>query len=251
MTGLAYMAIMLSAMTVGGILLRLFQEKLQLAWWEKLGIAIGGFCGAMIGAKLPFALYDWDGLVDGTAWFAHGKTIIAGLLGGYFGVELAKWVLEIRTKTGDSYVVPVAVAIGIGRWGCFVAGCCFGQACSLPWGVTFSTAPDEGMLLRHPTQIYESIFHLSCAVVFFILWKRKMFPGQLFKIYLISYMTYRFATEWIRPEPTFALGLTAYQWAALAAIPLFAWLIYRDHTTLGAIKTEPSTQDGSEEVSTS
>lgn len=251
MTGLAYMAIMLSAMTVGGILLRLFQEKLRLAWWEKLGIAIGGFCGAMIGAKLPFALYDWQGLVDGTAWFAHGKTIIAGLLGGYFGVELAKWVLEIRTKTGDSYVVPVAVAIGIGRWGCFVAGCCFGQACSLPWGVAFPTAPDEGILLRHPTQIYESIFHLSCAVIFFILWKRKMFPGQLFKIYLISYMTYRFATEWVRPEPTFALGLTAYQWAALAAIPLFAWLIYRDHQMQSAIKTEPSVKDGSEEVSAS
>ncbi len=246
MTQLAYMAIMLAAIVVGFVLLRLFQEELRLAWWEKLGIALGGFCGAMIGAKLPFALYDWQGLLDGTTWFAHGKTIIAGLLGGYFGVELAKWILDIRTKTGDSFVVPVAVSIGIGRWACFVAGCCFGQACHVPWGVAFPTAPDGGELLRHPTQIYESLFHLTCAGVFFLLWQKKLFPGQLFKIYLVAYMTYRFFTEWLRPEPIFALGLTAYQWATLAAIPLFVFLIWRDSQTAGAIKTEPTIAGGSE-----
>ena len=240
-----YMAIMLVAISVGFILLRLFQEKLELAWWEKLGIAVGGFCGAMIGAKLPFALYDWNGLMDGSAWFAHGKTIIAGLLGGYFGVELAKWVLDIRTKTGDSFVVPVAVSIGIGRWACFMAGCCFGKECQLPWSFTFPLAPDGGSLPRHPTQIYESIFHLSCAIIFFVLWKKKMFRGQLFKIYLIAYMTFRFFTEWLRPEPTFALGLTAYQWAAIAAIPLFAFLIWRDQQQLDVIKKEPPLTDGS------
>lgn len=249
MNQLAYMAIMLVAITVGFVLLRNFQEKLQLKWWEKLGLALGGFCGAMIGAKLPFALYDYNGLIDGTAWFAHGKTIIAGLLGGYFGVELAKWVLEIRTKTGDSYVVPVAVSIGIGRWACFVGGCCFGQACNLPWGVAFPSAPDGGSVFRHPTQIYESIFHLSYAVVFFLLWKKKMFPGQLFKIYLLSYMTYRFFTEWIRPEPVIAMGLTAYQLAALAAIPLFVFLIWRDRQHADVTKREPALTAGSDSVS--
>ncbi|GAA4422298.1 prolipoprotein diacylglyceryl transferase [Bremerella cremea] len=245
MNQLIYMAIMGVAITVGFVLLRLFQEKLELARWEKLGIAVGGFCGAMIGAKLPFALYDYNGLIDGTAWFAHGKTIIAGLLGGYFGVELAKWVMDIRTKTGDSFVVPVAVSIGIGRWACFMAGCCFGKECNLPWSFTFPLAPDGGTLLRHPTQIYESIFHLTCAAVFFVLWKKKCFPGQLFKIYLIAYMTFRFFTEWLRPEPTFAWGLTAYQWAAIAAIPLFAFLIWRDQQQLDALAKEPPISDGS------
>ena len=46
MTSLAYMGIMLSAIVTGAVLLRLFQEKLDLAWWEKLGIGVGGFCGA-------------------------------------------------------------------------------------------------------------------------------------------------------------------------------------------------------------
>jgi len=225
---IGYMAIMLSAMIVGGVLLRTFQQKLPLTWWEKWTLGIGAFCGAMIGAKLPFALYHWEGLLSGTVWFAHGKTIIAGLLGGYFGVELAKWILHIRTKTGDSYVVPVAVSIAIGRWGCFVAGCCFGTTCEHAWGFEFPLAPDAGTILRHPTQVYESIFHLACAVVFLGLWRAGMWKGQLFKLYLTTYLLYRFFTEWIRPEPEWVLGLTAYQWASLAAVVVMLLLMWRD-----------------------
>ena len=36
----------------------------------------------MIGAKLPFALSDWEGFVSGRAWFENGKTIVFGLVGG-------------------------------------------------------------------------------------------------------------------------------------------------------------------------
>jgi len=169
-----------------------------------------------------------DLLLAGTVWFAHGKTIVAGLAGGYLGVEVAKWVLDVRTKTGDSFVVPVAVSIGIGRWGCFVAGCCFGTACAMPWGVSFPLSPSGEEVLRHPTQIYESIFHVSCAITFFVLWQQRIWPGQLFKIYLIAYLTYRFLTEWIRPEPHMLWGLTAYQWGAIGLLPILLLLLWRD-----------------------
>jgi hypothetical protein len=62
---------------------------LDLAAREKLGIGLGAFCGAMIGAKLPFVLADWEGLLTGAVWFADGKTLLCGLVGGYVGVELA------------------------------------------------------------------------------------------------------------------------------------------------------------------
>jgi uncharacterized radical SAM superfamily Fe-S cluster-containing enzyme len=39
---------------------------------------------------------------------------------------------------------------------------------------------------------------------------------QRLKFYLIAYCCYRFATVFIRPEPVWLLGLTFYQWAALA-----------------------------------
>jgi hypothetical protein len=50
----------------------------------------------------------------------------------------------------------------------------------------------------------------------------------LIKLYIIAYLCYRFFSEFIRPEPEIWLGLTAYQWAAVALIPLFACLWIRD-----------------------
>ena len=222
----AYFLIMLAALTTCSLLLRRWQQKLPLEWWQKLGIGVGAFCGAMIGAKLPFLFLDWNRFLDGSAWLFDGKTIMCGIIGGYVGVELAKWTLDIRVKTGDTFAVPCAVAVAIGRIACFVGGCCFGTPTNLPWGVVFQNARDS--LPRHPTQIYEAAFHLAVADLLLLLQSRGIFRGQLIKLYILIYLAYRFATEFIRPETKLELGLTAYQWAALAMMPLFAFLWWRD-----------------------
>jgi hypothetical protein len=89
----AYPAIMFSAVATGVLLSRGRQTSLGLSRGERFGIALGAFCGAMIGAKLPFVFGDWTELASGAAWFSNGKTIVFGLVGGYFGVEIAKWAL--------------------------------------------------------------------------------------------------------------------------------------------------------------
>ena len=217
--------IMMLAVGAGVYLSRRTQRGLPLSAGEKLGVALGAFCGAMLGAKLPFVLADWEGMLSGTAWFADGKTILCGLVGGYFGVELAKWTLGISVKTGDSFAVPVAVSVGIGRIACFFAGCCYGTHTQLPWGVVFPTAGGQS---RHPTQLYESAFHFVLAAILSGLQKRGIFRGQLIKVYILSYLLYRFASEFIRPEVKLWQGLTGYQWAALAMMPVFAGLWVRD-----------------------
>lgn len=221
-----YTLVMLAAVVVMSVLLRRWQARLPLVWWQKLGIGIDGFCGAMIGAKLPFALSDWSGLVSGAAWLSDGKTIMFGIVGGYFGVELAKWTLDIRVKTGDTFAVPVAVGVAIGRLACFVGGCCYGTPTRVPWGVCFASSGDS--LLRHPTQLYESAFHLAMTGVLFALQQRGIFRGQLIKLYILAYLAYRFLTEFIRPEDRLLFGLTGYQWTAIALAPVFAWLWWRD-----------------------
>jgi phosphatidylglycerol---prolipoprotein diacylglyceryl transferase len=223
---LQYALVMLVAIVAMSLLLRRWQAALPLAGWQKLGLGLGGFCGAMIGAKLPFALADWNGLTSGATWLADGKTILCGIVGGYFGVELAKWTLDIRVKTGDTFAVPVAVGVAIGRVACFVGGCCFGTPTGLPWGVSFQRAGDS--LPRHPTQLYEAAFHLSLAAVLFTLQRQNLLRGQLIKLYILCYLAYRFLTEFIRPEVRLLAGLTGYQWAALALAPVFAWLWWRD-----------------------
>jgi phosphatidylglycerol:prolipoprotein diacylglycerol transferase len=228
-----YTLIMLAAVAVMSVLLRRWQAKLPLLWWQKLGLGIGGFCGAMIGAKLPFALTDWAGLVSGTAWLSDGKTILLGIVGGYFGVELAKWTMDVRVKTGDTFAVPVAVGVAIGRVACFVGGCCYGTPTTLPWGSCFQRSGDS--VPRHPTQLYEAAFHLMMAAVLFALQRRGIFRGQLIKLYILVYLAYRFVTEFIRPESRMLLGLTGYQWTAIAIAPVFVWLWWKDGKAAGIL----------------
>ena len=220
-----YALIMGAAIAAGYFLSRGSQARLGLRPAERATILAGAFCGAMIGAKLPFALSDLPGLVSGASWYGDGKTILTGLVGGYFGVEIAKWVGDIRTKTGDSFAVPVAAAVAIGRLACFRAGCCYGTPTELPWGVVF---PEVDLLSRHPTQLYEAGFHAVAAVALYVLGRYGLLRGQRIKWYIIAYAAYRFGTEWLRPEADLAAGLTGYQWASLVLIVLFLYLWTRD-----------------------
>lgn len=234
-----YAGIMLVAVATAAWCSRRAQQPLGLDASQRIGLGFGAFCGAMLGAKLPFALLDLPGLLTGAAWFDNGKTIVFGLVGGYFGVEVAKRWLGIRIKTGDSFAVPVAAAVAVGRLACFHAGCCHGTPTGLPWGVDFGDGT-----LRHPTQLYEFVFHAACAVMLGWLARRGWFRGQLIKLYIISYLVYRFASEAIRPEPRLWLDLSVYQWAALVQVPVFAWLWWRDRRALLSAATvqqvEPS-----------
>src|SRR5579864_9659405 len=73
-----------------------------LAWRKRLALGLAAFIGGTFGAKLPFVL-GATGALGATAWLSDGKTIVAGLAGAYLGVELAKWRLGVRVKTGDTF----------------------------------------------------------------------------------------------------------------------------------------------------
>ncbi len=212
------------ALATGVLLARRAQGRLPLSGLERMAVLLGGLIGAMAGAKLPFLFLDWAAFFSGAAWFADGKTILTGLVGGYLGVEVAKWSLDIRTSTGDSFLVPVATAIGIGRIGCFFGGCCYGLPTSLPWGVVF---PSVDSLPRHPTQLYEAAFHFAAAGTGLLLERTEVLKGNRIRVYILVYALYRFFTEWLRPEARLYFGLTGYQLASLLIAALMAWLWHR------------------------
>lgn len=211
----------------------------MLPWWKRAALAAAAFIGGALGGKLPFVgmhPLDW---LDLATWLKDGKTIVAALIGAYLAVEAAKWLLDIRVKTGDTFALPLALALAVGRWGCFFNGCCYGVATTLPWGVDFRVKTAEGyqVVKCHPTQIYESIFHFTMALLLGEMMRRGLFVGQRLKLYLIAYGVYRFLTEYLRPEPAWWLGLTFYQWAALAlaAGMIAQWLTERRAPALTAI----------------
>ena len=150
---------------------------------------------------------------EAAAWAADGKTITTGLIGAYLAVEFAKWLLGIRIKTGDSFALPLALALAVGRWGCFFNGCCYGRETDLPWACDFGDG-----VLRHPTQVYESLFHLTMAGVLLWLMGRGLLRTHRLQLYLIAYGVFRFLTEYLRPEPEWFGGLTFYQWVAVVLI---------------------------------
>jgi phosphatidylglycerol:prolipoprotein diacylglycerol transferase len=186
----------------------------ELPRWQRATLALAAFVGGTLGAKLPFALGSPTGPLTWQAWLSDGKTVVAGLIGAYLAVELAKLALGVRVKTGDSFAVPLALAMAAGRWGCFCNGCCYGVPTRLPWAVAFEQR-DGQMALCHPTQVYESLFHLTMAGVLLWMTLRDLLPRQRLKFYLITYAAYRFLTEYIRPEPIYAFTLTFYQLACL------------------------------------
>jgi phosphatidylglycerol---prolipoprotein diacylglyceryl transferase len=199
-----------------------------LPWWQRAALGLAAFIGGALGAKLPFALASPEGWWTQAAWFSDGKTVVAGLGCAYLAVELTKLALDIRVKTGDTFALPLALAMVVGRLGCFFNGCCYGVPTDLPWAVSFQQ-PDGSWLRCHPTQLYESLFHLTMAVLLLELLNRGALRCQQLKLYLICYGVYRFLSEFIRPEPVWGLGLTYYQWASLvlAATMVVLWLIDR------------------------
>ena len=103
--------------------------------------SFGTGLGGSVGSKLPFVPVDPEQWLDPGSWLNDGKTIVAGLIGAYLAVELMKRVLDVRVKTGDTFALPLALALALGRLGCYCNGCCYGVETGLPWGTPFLNVP--------------------------------------------------------------------------------------------------------------
>lgn len=188
--------------------------------WSVVAAAI---LGAAIGSRLLFWLEDpaktiarWNDITH----LLGGKTVVGALLGGLIAVELTKRWLGIKRRTGDLFAMPLAVGIAIGRIGCFLTGLedgTYGVASVLPWAVDFGDG-----VRRHPTQIYEAIALTVLAWVLVRMGRRPHPEGRLFQIFMVSYLSLRLLLDAIKPELRLALGLSAIQWAALAALAYYA-----------------------------
>ena len=240
-----YVAFMLLAVAAFFLARRLFPppRPVPLTRLENLTLALAAFVGGTLAAKLPFAWGSPAGFWDWAAWTADGKTITTGLVGAYLAVEAAKLVLGIRAKTGDGLAVPLAAALAVGRLGCFVNPCCFGTPTDLPWGIDFGDG-----VRRHPTQIYESLFHAAWVVILVRLGRRDLLRYQRLKLYLIAYCAFRFATEYLRPEEPWLGPLTYYQAvvAGFAAFLAGQWVLdaRRLRREAGGLPVEPPPAPG-------
>ena len=168
----------------------------------------------VLGSRLFYVFYHWSEfsghLLDIINPFGEGGTIgIAGLnLYGGLICALLAGVLYIRKKkapvwqTMDLFAPAIALGTFFTRIGCYLNGCCFGQQCSLPWGVHFPEGSIPYSVFQdvaiHPTQIYMSLFGLVLFLFLYFLDKRKHFPGMIFSVFLIFEALFRFLVEFVR-----------------------------------------------------
>lgn len=185
---------------------------------QRSSVIVGGLVGGLIGAKVLVLLQHPEVWQTGQALLLvlQGKTIVGALLGAVIGVELTKRWIGMTQSTGDAFVYPLIVGTAIGRVGCFLTGLSdrtYGTATSLPWGVNFGDG-----ILRHPTQLYEIAFLLG--LLGFLKWRERYAhrSGDLFKFYLVAYLSFRLLIDFIKPDIHPVLGLSAIQIACLLAL---------------------------------
>lgn len=188
-------------------------------------IFAGGALGAMAGSKLLGFLEHPHLLAICTSNIAclmGSKTIVGGLLGGVLGVEFAKKLTHETRSTGDAFCFPIILGMIIGRIGCFLEGPGDGT-----WGnaTSFWAGIDTGDgIVRHPAPLYEIIVLLAIWAALAVLRRRvRLIDGALFRLFMASYLLWRFAAEFIKPVDLIQpLGLSAIQLACLGGL-LYYW----------------------------
>jgi phosphatidylglycerol:prolipoprotein diacylglycerol transferase len=194
-------------------------------------VNLGVYCAlaGMLGAKLLMIALDPEYRAHPGEIFSLATLQSAGIFFGGFILAFVFAIFYMRAQglpvlaTCDLFAPGLAIGHGIGRLGCFAAGCCWGKPTHLPWAVTFTnrdatTGVPLGIPL-HPTQLYEAFAE---GIICLILVNRLRKPhrdGQVIGLYVLLYGLARFAVEFLREhDQSNPLGgpFVLEQWIALA-----------------------------------
>ncbi len=164
------------------------------------------FVSGVVGARF---FYIWQHFEDyqGNAWKVfqiqegglvwYGGFMTAAVCGVAYAT-VRKWPVLAFC---DYFAPILPLAHAIGRWGCFMNGCCYGRGTEWPIGVRF---PGDSVS-RHPVQFYESALLLMLSGSLFYLSSKKHKEGELFVTYLLCYSVIRFFLEFFRGDQTLLL----------------------------------------------
>ena len=161
----------------------------------------------IIGSRLVFVLMNFSyyrahpadvfKVWEGGLVFSGGL-IVAALAAIWYSRKhhLSFW------EMGDLFAPGLAIGQGIGRIGCFMAGCCYGKPTDKIWGVVFthpnSLAPLD--IVLHPAQLYSFLSGLVIFLVLLFLHAKRKYEGQVLLWFLILHSTGRLLIERFRGD---------------------------------------------------
>ncbi|MDD3269234.1 MAG: prolipoprotein diacylglyceryl transferase [Syntrophomonadaceae bacterium] len=198
-----------------------------------LDLAIVMVISGLVGARLlSICTYEWEMFLANPLMVLYpgsdgikGLVWYGALLGGFLGFYVYIWRKQLPFwAIADLFAPFAALGYALVRVGCFLAGCCYGNICSLPIGVVF---PHVDQFARHPTQLYSSVINLIFFVILLWYLPRRKFPGQVFLLYLIAYSVYRFLIEFLRANLVMFGPFSSSQTYSLVlfgtAIAVYSW----------------------------
>ena len=235
----------------------IFASGALIAWWwfvarskslalpqePVFNLAFYTLLAGLFGAKLTLIILDLP------YYMAHPAEILgtirsAGVLMGGVLAGAAAFVFYARKhklplyELADAIVAPLALAQGIGRLGCFAAGCCYGIPTAGWCAVRFRSeaAHDQtGVALGVPlvpTQLIEFAFDLVLAVVLTIAWRKRPRPdGTVAGLYFVIYGAGRATIEFWRGDAVrgvwFGGAVSTSQIFSIAAMVIGLFLLVR------------------------
>jgi phosphatidylglycerol:prolipoprotein diacylglycerol transferase len=203
---------------------------------------------ALVGAKLMLIAVDFQyfrhqprellSLVRAGGVF-YGGLIAAFLVGLWL---LRRYRLPVWT-TGDLIAPGIALGHIVGRFGCLLAGCCYGRPTDVPWAITFTNplaAANVGTPLDvplHPTQLYDAGAETLILIVLLLSERRgHAFPGRTLWLYMLLYAISRFIIEIYRgDERGVVMGLSTSQFVSVILIPISVFMLWRLRTRARAV----------------
>jgi phosphatidylglycerol:prolipoprotein diacylglycerol transferase len=182
------------------------------------GLFFGAMCGGRIGYMFfygsdqlindPFSLfYIWEG----------GLSFHGGLLGVIVSLIIfcrRKSIEFLRLMDGVALSMPIG--LGLVRIGNFLNGELFGKATNAEWGFIFPTDPFG--ILRHPSQLYESLGEgLLLFLILLLISQKTNIKGVVSSSFLIFYGSIRFIIEFFR-QPDSHIGYVVFDFISMGQL---------------------------------
>lgn len=194
---------------------------------------IVGLIAGLLGAKLMYWIVEFPTFIqDPLAMikdFGNGFVVYGGVILGVLApVLFLKFIRKTEPLRYLEIAIPsIALGQAIGRIGCVLSGCCYGNICDT--GVWYAfTLP--GDFPRYPTQIMSSIGDLLLCGFLLFYTNREKFAGELTVLYMTFYAVGRFVIEIFRGDPRGNVG--ALSTSEFVSILMFAggiglWFLFR------------------------
>jgi phosphatidylglycerol---prolipoprotein diacylglyceryl transferase len=162
---------------------------------------------------------------------AAGLSAWGAILGAALGLWIYGRVAHFKFGYFADLLAPgIILAQAVGRIGCTINGCCYGNATTLPFGIVYTQPASFGPagIATQPVTVYEIFFNLIAFGVLYSLRGKFRPDGALFVIYLSLYSAWRLGSDFLREGTPFIGPLHQAQVMSLVILAVsIPWLLIK------------------------